>query len=268
MKSVSEILRLVKEGKISPGEAETLLKLDALVVIDEIARFDYNRFLRRGVPEIVYAESKTLDQLCSIVKELGKKLSADKNRQLPVIISKVRKEQVKPVEQIIQENSDLRSSYFEQADVIAFWRKDAVNSTEPKGRVALLAAGTSDIHALNESEVLLHLLGCKTIRFNDVGVGALHRLAAPLRKIFEFDPDAIIVAAGMEAALPSVIAGLSSVPVIGLPVSVGFGYGRGGESALMGMLQACALGIAVVNIDGGVAAGITAWLIAKRASRS
>ncbi|MFI5422141.1 MAG: AIR carboxylase family protein, partial [Nitrososphaerales archaeon] len=90
----------------------------------------------------------------------------------------------------------------------------------------------------------------------------------PLRKIFEFDPDTIIVAAGMEAALPSVIAGLSSVPVIGLPVSVGFGYGRGGESALMGMLQACALGIAVVNIDGGVAAGITAWLIAKRASRS
>ncbi len=135
------------------------------------------------------------------------------------------------------------------------------------GRVALIGAGTSDIHALNESEVLLQLLGCKTIRFNDVGVSALHRLAEPLKEIFEFDPDSIIVAAGMEAALPSVIAGLSSVPVIGLPVSVGFGYGRGGEAALMGMLQACTLGISVVNIDGGVAAGIVAWLIASRASR-
>ncbi len=118
--------------------------------------------------------------------------------------------------------------------------------------------------ALNEAEVLLNLFGCRTLRFNDVGVAGLHRLIEPMKQISDFDPDAIIVAAGMEGALPSVIAGLSSVPVIGLPTSVGYGYGGNGEAALMSMLQACSLGISVVNIDAGVAAGVVAWLIAKR----
>jgi len=267
MQSVAEILNLVKEGKLSTKKAEALLKLDALVVIDEIAKLDYNRFTRRGVPEIIYAEAKSVAQITAIVKVLARKLSREKARQEPAIISKVRKDQVDPVKRAIGEFSALQLQYFPEARIIAFIRKDA-GKNKNKGRVALLAAGTSDIPALNESEVLLHLLGCQTIRFNDVGVGALHRLIEPLRKIYEFDPDAIIVAAGMEAALPSVVAGLSSVPVVGLPVSVGFGYGRGGESALMGMLQACSLGIAVVNIDGGVAAGIIAWLIASRASKS
>jgi NCAIR mutase (PurE)-related protein len=266
MKSVSEILNQVKEGKLSIKKAEALLKLDALVVIDEIAKIDYNRFTRRGVPEIIYAEAKSIGQITPIVKEIGRKLSHEMGRDQPVIISKVRNDQVDPIMAEIQKFSNLQLQYFPDARVIAFGRRNSGKKKLTSGRVALLAAGTSDIPALNESEVILQLLGCQTIRFNDVGVGALHRLTEPLTKIFEFDPDATIVAAGMEAALPSVIAGLSSVPVIGLPVSVGFGYGLGGESALMGMLQACSLGIAVVNIDGGIAAGIIAWLIASRAS--
>ena len=109
----------------------------------------------------------------------------------------------------------------------------------------------------------------RIVRFNDVGVAALHRLRWPLEKIQKFDPDALVVAAGMEAALPSLVAAFSGVPVIGLPTSVGYGYGRDGESALMSMLQACPLGICVVNIDGGVAAGVVASLIARRcASRA
>ena len=266
MKSVAEILSQVKLGKMSVRKAEAILKLDALAVIGEIARIDYNRFLRRGVPEIVYAESKSVEQITSIVKHLAKKSSSDSDSSVPVILSKVRPEQVNPVKKIIRKIPDLEVEYFRNANIIAFWRKDAIVTKRIEGRVALLAAGTSDIPALNESEVLLHLLGCETVRFNDVGVGALHRLAEPLRKVFEFDPDVIVVAAGMEGALPSVIAGLSSVPVIGLPISVGHGYGKGGEAALMSMLQACSLGISVVNIDAGVAAGIAAWLIAKRAS--
>ncbi|MDA4130143.1 MAG: nickel pincer cofactor biosynthesis protein LarB [Thaumarchaeota archaeon] len=251
---------------MSTKKAEALLKLDALVVVGEIAKLDYNRFLRRGVPEIVYAETKTSDQLSQIVSELGKKLSLDLTRTMPVILSKVRPDQIEPVKREILKMSELKFNYFQNASMIAFSRRTNPKTKKSRGRVALLAAGTSDISALNESEVLLHLLGVNTIRFNDVGVAALSRLVEPLRKVFEFDPDAIIVAAGMEAALPAVIAGLSSVPVIGLPVSVGFGYGRGGEAALMGMLQACSLGISVVNIDGGVAAGIAAWLISNRAA--
>jgi pyridinium-3,5-biscarboxylic acid mononucleotide synthase len=268
MKSVEEILDLVKLGKMSTKKAEALLKLDALAVIGDIARIDYNRYLRRGVPEIVYAESKTLKQTRAIVRELAKKSISNSEGSLPVILSKVRPDQVNPVMKIVRQIPGMEVQFFQDAKIMAFRRKGSTVPKRNRGRVALLAAGTSDIPALNESEVILHLLGCQTIRFNDVGVSALHRLAVPLRKIFEFDPDAIIVAAGMEGALPSVIAGLSSVPVIGLPVSVGFGYGKNGEAALMGMLQACSLGISVVNIDGGVAAGITGWLIAKRVAEN
>lgn len=158
----------------------------------------------------------------------------------------------------------LQIKYYPEASIVAVARAEKALSSFEAGRVALLAAGTSDLPALNESEIILNLLGCRTIRFNDVGVAGLHRLLEPLRRIQDFDPDAIIVAAGMEGALPSVIAGLSSVPVIGLPTSVGYGYGRDGEAALMSMLQACSLGVSVVNIDSGVAAGIVAWLISSR----
>src|SRR5579872_6868765 len=170
MQSVAEILNLVKEGKLSTKKAEALLKLDALVVIDEIAKLDYNRFTRRGVPEIIYAEAKSVAQITAIVKVLARKLSREKARQEPAIISKVRKDQVDPVKRAIGEFSALQLHYFPEARIMAFNRKDAAKNRKNKGRVALIAAGTSDIPALNESEVLLHLLGCQTIRFNDVGV--------------------------------------------------------------------------------------------------
>ncbi|MHB1867775.1 MAG: nickel pincer cofactor biosynthesis protein LarB, partial [Nitrososphaerales archaeon] len=159
----------------------------------------------------------------------------------------------------------LTTKYYPNANMIAvLGKKNSIKRVGRRGRVALLAAGTSDMSALNESEILLNLFGCRTLRFNDVGVAGLHRLIEPMKQISDFNPDAIIVAAGMEGALPSVIAGLSSIPVIGLPTSVGYGYGGNGEAALMSMLQACSLGISVVNIDAGVAAGVVAWLISKR----
>jgi NCAIR mutase (PurE)-related protein len=164
--------------------------------------------------------------------------------------------------------SKILFAYFRNANMISLASKRSPAERKTKGRVALLAAGTSDIPALNESEVLLNLFGCSTIRFNDVGVAGLHRLLRPMKQISKFDPDVIIVAAGMEGALPSVVAGLSSVPVIGLPTSVGYGFGGNGESALMSMLQACSLGVSVVNIDAGVAAGVVALLIASRKERS
>jgi len=162
-------------------------------------------------------------------------------------------------------NGRLRIRYFPEANIIAIFARDYKLAKKRGGRVALIAAGTSDLPALNEAEVVLNLLGFTTLRFNDVGVAGLHRLLQPLQRIVKFDPDAIIVAAGMEGALPTVVAGLSSVPVIGLPTSVGYGYGKGGEAALMSMLQACSLGVSVVNIDAGVAAGVVASLISRRA---
>ncbi|MHB2037538.1 MAG: nickel pincer cofactor biosynthesis protein LarB [Nitrososphaerales archaeon] len=266
MQSVSDVLKAVKFGKLSLKQAENLLKLDAIAIIDNFARVDYNRYLRRGVPEIIYAKSKTSNQLTLIVRDLANRYDDNPSR-LPIIISKVRSDQIVPLQRILEshENRKLTTKYYPNANMIAvLGKKNSIKRVGRRGRVALLAAGTSDMSALNESEILLNLFGCRTLRFNDVGVAGLHRLIEPMKQISDFNPDAIIVAAGMEGALPSVIAGLSSIPVIGLPTSVGYGYGGNGEAALMSMLQACSLGISVVNIDAGVAAGVVAWLISKR----
>ncbi len=268
MESISEILLAVKDGKLSLEKAKGLLKLNALAIVGDFARLDYNRFLRRGVPEIVYSENKTVAQLNSIMKKLLRLRIKGDQVNVPIILSRVRDAQIQPIMEEFSKTkafvTNFRIKSFPEASMIAIASRRKVPEKIAIGRTALLAAGTSDIAALNESEVVLNLLGCTTLRFNDVGVAGLHRLIDPLKHIHEFDPDSIVVAAGMEGALPSVVAGLTSVPVIGLPTSVGYGYGRNGEAALMSMLQACSLGISVVNIDSGIAAGIVAFLISSR----
>ena len=267
MRSVSELLRAVKDGKLDLKKAEQILKLDAIEMIGDVARVDYNRYMRRGVPEIIYGESKTTKQLVQILGKLIPKW--EKNPTfLPIILSKLNVEKAQAIILALKRRKTLVVRYFDTACLMTItFKKDAKSRTGIE-RVALLAAGTSDMQALNEAEIILNIFGCRTIRYNDVGVAGLHRLIRPLKEIVTFEPDAIIVAAGMEGALPSVIAGLSSVPVIGLPTSVGYGYGGDGEAALMSMLQACSLGICVVNIDAGVAAGVIAWLIARRRAKS
>jgi NCAIR mutase (PurE)-related protein len=132
------------------------------------------------------------------------------------------------------------------------------------GRIAVISAGSSDRAVAEEAALMAREMGVEVIRASDVGVAGLHRLVQPLREIMARGVDCIVVAAGMDGALPSVVAGLVDVPVIGLPVSVGYGHGGRGEAALMTMLQSCAPGITVVNIDNGIGAGSTAALIANR----
>lgn len=267
MQSVSQLLRAVRGGRLGLKEAERLLKLDAIALVDDVARIDYNRYLRRGVPEIIYAKGKTTKQLLQILTKLISKRENDW-AAVPIIISKVSQSQAESIIESLKNKSRFTIRYFENADLVVLRSKKNSRTRAQGGKVALLAAGTSDTRTLNESELVLNLFGCRTIRYNDVGVAGLHRLIQPLKEITSFDPDAIIVAAGMEGALPSVVAGLSSVPIIGLPTSAGYGYGGDGEAALMSMLQACSLGVCVVNIDGGVAAGVIAWLIARRKKQS
>jgi NCAIR mutase (PurE)-related protein len=132
------------------------------------------------------------------------------------------------------------------------------------GVVAMLTAGASDAPAADEAAWVAREMGCRIVRADDVGVAGLHRLEVPLRALREQGADVVIVAAGMDGALPSVVAGLVDIPVIGLPTSVGYGLGGGGVAALLAMLQTCAPGLVVVNIDNGVGAGATAALIANR----
>jgi pyridinium-3,5-biscarboxylic acid mononucleotide synthase len=269
LSSVTDILSAVRAGKLSIKKAERFLKLDALAIVGDFARLDFNRFLRRGVPEIVYAQNKSVPQIVSIAKKMIKTKLGRPSVDVPIILSRVSGDQAKEILNQISGSDGLDGKlairYFAEANIIAIVARDDKFAKQRSGRVALIAAGTSDLPVLNEAEVVLNLLGFTTLRFNDVGVAGLHRLLEPLQRIQKFDPDAIIVAAGMEGALPTVVAGLSSVPVIGLPTSVGYGYGKGGEAALMSMLQACSLGVSVVNIDAGVAAAVVASLISRRA---
>jgi pyridinium-3,5-biscarboxylic acid mononucleotide synthase len=135
---------------------------------------------------------------------------------------------------------------------------------ESGGRVGIVTAGTSDLPAAEEAQVIAREMGCETDLAADVGVAGLHRLVSPLARLHEWGADALIVAAGMDGALPSVVAGLVDIPVIGLPTSRGYGMGGQGEAALLSMLQTCVPGMTVVNIDNGIGAGASAARIANR----
>jgi len=125
-----------------------------------------------------------------------------------------------------------------------------------------------DLAVAEEATMIAQEMGCETYLEADAGVAGIHRLVQPLRKMLEHDVDCLIVVAGREGALPTVVAGLLDMPLIAVPTSSGYGYGGGGEAALMAMLQACSLGLAVVNIDSGIAAGVVAAQIANRVARA
>ena len=143
-------------------------------------------------------------------------------------------------------------------------RVGAADAVQTGGVVGVLTAGASDAPMADEAAWVAGEMGCRIVRADDVGVAGLHRLEAPLRALRAQNADVVIVVAGMDGALPSVVSGLVDIPVIGLPTSIGYGLGGGGVAALLSMLQTCAPGLVVVNIDNGVGAGATAALIANR----
>jgi len=151
---------------------------------------------------------------------------------------------------------------------VAVVRKNDAQPWPTGARIGVISAGSSDAPIADEAALMALEMGCEVKRIYDVGVAGLHRLVQPLSNLLNADSgvDVLIVAAGMDGALPSVIAGLVDVPLIGLPVSTGYGYGGDGIGALMSMLQSCAPGLAVVNIDNGIGAGAIAGLIANRAA--
>lgn len=216
-------------------------------------RPDPTRAQRKGVPEVIFAESKTTSQVISMAHSL---LDATGR----AIISRVRPETLTALRQEFQD-AQLRARAADRALVI--YQPDYV-PTRTGGRVGILSAGTSDIPVAEEAALVAEEMGCQVTCIYDVGVAGLHRLLEPLRDLLASGVDALIVAAGMDGALPSVVAGLVPVPVIGLPTSVGYGLGGNGLAALLSMLQTCAPGLTVVNIDNGVGAGSTAALIANR----
>lgn len=257
MYALKEILEKLAKNEISVAEAEKLVKLLAVAEIGNMARIDANREYRKGIPEIILAEGKATRDLV----EISLKMLSENGR---VIVSRCEEEKMRAIKSAAPKDSVMK--IYDKAKMIVIKKKDfAVKSTG--GKIGLLTAGTSDIPVAEEAKVVAEEMGCEVIAAYDLGVAGIHRLLEPLRNLIIKDVDVVIVVAGREGALASVVAGMVDVPIIAVPTSNSYGFGEKGLSALMAMLQSCSLGLAVVNIDSGVAAGAMATLIANRAAK-
>jgi len=217
------------------------------------ARPDFEREQRKGIPEVILADTKSPDQVIAIARAFVERAGR-------ALISRVQPDLAALLRAQFKEET---MEFHELARMVVI-RAPGVPRRETGGRVGVISAGTSDIPVAEEARVVAEEMGCVVATAYDVGVAGLHRLFPPLRVFLTEGVDALVVAAGMDGALPSVVAGLVPVPVIGLPTSVGYGFGGQGIGALTAMLQTCVPGLTVVNIDNGVGAGATAALIANR----
>ncbi|MDR1514188.1 MAG: nickel pincer cofactor biosynthesis protein LarB [Synergistaceae bacterium] len=207
-------------------------------------RLDFERTVRKGISEVIYCPGKSDAQIATIAHSV-------RGRGVNMAFSRMSPEQA----EIASGDPPLEYDPISKLGVIKF--KDA----EPGGLIAVLSAGSSDVPIASEAAAIAELNGCRVKRFFDVGVAGLHRLISILPEIK--DARAVIVAAGMDGALPSVVAGLVPGLVIGLPTSVGYGIASGGNVALNSMLSSCSPGLVVVNIDNGVGAGLSAVIAAR-----
>lgn len=222
--------------------------------LKNLARLDLCREKRSGIPEFILALGKEPEDvtklLINMTKEKGK-----------AIATKVDKKCLDKIKQTIPQSYQMK--YYKKARMVVLTKR-GYRGKKVSGKIGIIAAGTSDISVAEEARVTVEELGCKTVHAYDVGVAGLHRLFSPLEKMLKEEVSVIIVVAGMEGALPTVVKGLVDIPVIGVPTSCGYGYGGKGESALMTMLQSCSPGLVVVNIDNGFGAACAAMLIVKQ----
>jgi NCAIR mutase (PurE)-related protein len=244
-----DLLRAYKSGETT--EAELTDRLTSLPFEDiGFAKIDHHRSLRSGMPEAIYAEGKTPEQVAAIFARLAV-------TGVPVLATRASADHAAAVQALTPE-----AHYHQLARCITLAAKQRSSDQAKYGHVVVACAGTSDLPVAEEAALTAELFGVQVTRMTDVGVAGLHRLLAQLPVLRT--ADVVIVCAGMEGALSSVVGGLVAVPVIAVPTSVGYGASLHGIAALLGMLNSCSPNTSVVNIDNGFGAGYLACLIAKR----
>ncbi len=252
--SLLALLAEVERGSVSPAEASTRL---ASLPFEELpgqtpeARIDHHRELRLGLPEVIYAAGKTPQQTADIFVRMAAAGS-------DVLATRA---DARTADAVLAQTP--AAQYNPQARIVSLKQSPV---TEPRGHIAVLCAGTSDLPVAEEAALTAELFNTRVTRLYDVGVAGLHRLLAVRDQLAS--ANAVIVCAGMEGALPSVVGGLVGVPVLAVPTSVGYGASFAGAAALLGMLNSCSPNVTVVNIDNGFGAAYTATLIARAAHRS
>ena len=243
---IRRILEQFKAGALSSEDA--LHRLRELPFEDlGFANVDHHRSLRQGFPEVIFGSGKTVEQVSRIVESMYK-------HDHKILVTRTTAAHFEGVKQIASE-----AEFHESACAIAILKDTKING---KGTVMVVSAGTSDMPVAEEAVVTLKVMGNHVDSLYDVGVAGLHRLLDRRERLA--DARVVIVVAGMEGALPSVVGGLVSVPVIAVPTSVGYGASFNGVAALLGMLNSCASNVSVVNIDNGYGAAVVASLINRQ----
>jgi len=255
--SVGEVLEKLLVGELTIGEAKRELTALNVKQVSELARLDTKRAYRAGVPEMILGEGKRPQDAARIAVQMAKERGY-------ALVTRGGKQHAVEIKKRLPAGFDL--SHNAAARTILVKRR---GYTFPKtGAVGVLAAGTADVPVAEEAAVAVEVMGCRVMKAYDVGIAGIHRLFKPLEQMMRGGVAAIVVVAGMEGALPSVVASLVDVPVVGVPTSVGYGVGMKGAATLMAMLQSCSPKVAVMNIDNGLGAGVFAGLIARQAKRS
>ncbi len=241
---LTELLDHVADGSMSPDDAALRLKMQPFQEIEDYAKVDLHRGIRQGVPEVIYGAGKAKEHILGIAKAMIK------NGQQTVLITRLSEEAADYVK------AELPLEYNSLAHVGII---GSMPKPSGKGRIVVATGGTSDIPVAEEAAMTAEALGNDVLRLYDVGVSGIHRLLMNMDVVMS--ACVIIAVAGMEGALPSVIGGLADCPVIAVPTSVGYGASFGGVAALLSMLNSCASGMSVVNIDNGFGAGYLASMI-------
>lgn len=242
-KHIKQILTEIESGRISAEEGYSRLKLAPFEDLG-YAKVDHHREVRQGTPEVIYGASKTKEQMEGIIKSLL--VHCPEN----ILITRLSRDSAS----YLSERFELFYDELSQIGIVN--RTDCITA---KGTIVIATGGTSDIPVAEEAALTAEVLGNHVVRLYDVGVAGLHRLLANMESLSS--ACVVIAVAGMEGALASVIGGLTDCPVIGVPTSVGYGASFQGVSALLSMLNSCASGVSVVNIDNGFGAGYLASMI-------
>ncbi len=248
--ALQKLLQAIARGDISPETALEKLKHLPFETLDEFAKIDHHRQLRTGFPEVIWGADKTSEQIIKIITAMSRDSTV-------VMATRIEAEVYQQLKTAIP---DL--IYYPDARICAL---SSPQTPSQLGTISILTAGTADIPVAEEAAITAELCGFAVIRLWDVGVAGIHRLLNNSHVVY--DADVLIVVAGMEGALPSVVAGMADCPVIAVPTSVGYGASFGGLAPLLTMLNSCAAGIGVVNIDNGFGAAILAGQILRTAQK-
>jgi len=254
---LADAVERLRRGELTPAAFMERVAPYAVHEVAGVAKLDTGRHARTGASEAVLADGKDDALLAKVVREAVRASGRCLVTRLPPGRARKLKRALRGLTTSVDTTA--------HAAVVSNGR------TRPRrtgGKVAIVTAGSSDLRAAGEARLAAEEQGCRVIMFTDVGVAGIHRLFPAIRRIEQEGVHAVIVAAGMDGALPSVVGGLTSAPTIGLPISSGYGVGGRGEAALFSILQSCAPGVGVVNIDNGYGAGVLAAKIANTAARA